>query len=289
MKLITDKEYERIKKLLPRKKGDPGRSGIDNKLFVEGVIYVIKTGIPWRYLPKEYGKWYNVWQRFNRWSNKGIWDKIFDELKSSSQETIAIDSTSIKVHQEGMRYKKSCSQVYKFLVQLTPLKWSKLYNKIGKSRGGNTTKIHTATDDIGIPIRLILSEGNRNDIKFADKLIEGLNVDTVIADKGYDANWFRSLITNPVIPCRKNRKVQIEYDKELYKKRNIVERFFLKIKAYRKIATRYEQKARNFLSLVLLLSSIVIMRFHSVYALQRTSTFKHRIITILVANFTIDR
>ena len=52
MKLLKDEEYEKIKNLLPGKEGDPGRSGNDNRLFIEGVLYVIKTGIPWRYLPK---------------------------------------------------------------------------------------------------------------------------------------------------------------------------------------------------------------------------------------------
>ena len=117
-RLITDEEYERIKNLLPGKKGDPGRSGIDNRLFVEGVLYVIKTGIPWRYLPKEYGKRKSNWQRFKRWSNKGIWDKVFEELKpepnEEKEEVVAIDSTLTKVHQEGMRYlKKILKQITK--------------------------------------------------------------------------------------------------------------------------------------------------------------------------------
>ena len=133
-------------------------------------------------------------------------------------------------------------------------------NKIGKSRGGNTTKIHATVNEKGMPVRLILSEGNRNDIKFADKLVENLPAKTVLADKGYDTNWFRKLIPNPVIPPRRSRKEIILYDKELYRKRNVVERFFLKIKAYRKIATRYEQTANSFLGLIKLVSSIVIMR-----------------------------
>ena len=133
-------------------------------------------------------------------------------------------------------------------------------NRIGKSRGGNTTKIHVTVNEKGLPIRLILSEGNRNDIKYADKLIENLEVKTVLGDKGYDANWFRKLIANPCIPPRRNRKEIILYDKELYKNRNVVERFFLKIKSYRKIATRYEQTANSFLGLVKLVASIVIMR-----------------------------
>ena len=58
----------------------------------------------------------------------------------------------------------------------------------------------------GIPIKMILSSGNRNDIKYAEELIKDLNAETVLADKGYDASWFRKIIPNPCIPCRKNRK-----------------------------------------------------------------------------------
>jgi transposase len=76
----------------------------------------------------------------------------------------------------------------------------------------------------------------------------------VIADKGYDANYLRDSIINPVIPCISRRKRQIPYNKELYKARNVVERFFLKLKYYRKVATRYEQTALNFLSLIFVCS-----------------------------------
>ena len=94
----------------------------------------------------------------------------------------------------------------------------------------------------------------------AGELIENLNVKTVFGDRGYDSDDFRKIIQKPCISGRKNRKIEIEYDKELYKKRNVVERFFLKIKAFRNVATRYEQKAQNFLSLVLLATSVVIVR-----------------------------
>ena len=99
----------------------------------------------------------------------------------------------------------------------------------------------------------------------AGELIEDLNVKTVLGDRGYDSDDFRKMIENPCIPGRKNRKIEIKYDKELYKKRNVVERFFLKLKAFRKVATRYEQKAQNFLSLVFLATSIVVMRGFSVH------------------------
>ena len=70
---------------------------------------------------------------------------------------------------------------------------------IGKSRGGNTTKIHVAVNNNGIPLKILLSKGSNHDIKFAKPLIENLDVKTTVADRGYDSNWFRSSIINPCI------------------------------------------------------------------------------------------
>jgi transposase len=113
-----------------------------------------------------------------------------------------------------------------------------------------------------VPIRILLSAGNIHDVKLAGELIENLSVKTVLADRGYDSDDFRNTIENPCIPGCKNRKVEIKYDKEIYKKRNVVERFFMKIKRFRRISTRYEQTASSFLSMVKLVSSIVIMRWY---------------------------
>ncbi len=74
-------------------------------------------------------------------------------------------------------------------------------------------------------------EGNRNDIKFADKLIKNLNYTTVLEDRGYDANWFREIIHNPVILGRKSRKIPIEYNKDLYKTQ-CSRKIFLKNKSF---------------------------------------------------------
>lgn len=103
--LITDIEYEQIKDILPCG-FYKGKKRPDNRLFMGAVLYIAKTGSGWRQLPISYGKWNSIWRRFNRLSEAGIMDKIFESLKSTQEETIAIDSTSIKVHQEGMRYKK---------------------------------------------------------------------------------------------------------------------------------------------------------------------------------------
>ena len=95
---LTDEQWERIQDLLPGKVGDPGRSGKDNRLFVDAVLYVAKTGVPWRDLPERFGHWNSVWRRFDRWCENGIWKAVARELGELDLEELQLDSTSIKVH-----------------------------------------------------------------------------------------------------------------------------------------------------------------------------------------------
>ena len=95
---LTNEQWDRIRNLLPGKDGDPGRTGKNNRLFVDAVLFVLKTGTPWRDLPVRFGKWNSVWRRFDRWCENGIWEKIVKELSDLDLEEIQLDSTSIKVH-----------------------------------------------------------------------------------------------------------------------------------------------------------------------------------------------
>jgi putative transposase len=118
---------------------------------------------------------------------------------------------------------------------------------------------------LGNPIRLLLSAGQQADVSYAPLLLEDIPAKALIADKAYDSNkLIDSLVAQQpdiliVIPPKRNRKVQRDYDKELYKDRNKVERFFNRLKHYRRIATRYEKTARNYLSFILLASSLVLL------------------------------
>ena len=135
---------------------------------------------------------------------------------------------------------------------------------MGRSRGGLSTKIHAATDALGNSVRLLFGPGQRNDITKAHNLIEGLQTDAVIADKGYDADHLRKAVqtaeAQPVIPPKSNRKTKIDYDKALYKERNLVERFFNKLKQFRRVATRYDKLLANYRGFVLLAASAILLK-----------------------------
>ena len=121
-----------------------------------------------------------------------------------------------------------------------------------------------AVDALGNPVRFILTGGERNDITQAEALIAGLPATYVLADKAYDADHFREAIAlakaQAVIPFNSSRSAVSNHDREIYKERNLVERFFNKLKHFRRIATRYEQTARAYLSMVQLAAVVIWTR-----------------------------
>lgn len=123
---------------------------------------------------------------------------------------------------------------------------------IGRSRGGLTTKIHAIVDALGNPLAIRLTGGQVHDITQAEALLDGLEPQALIADKGYDADGFIEALSvrriASVIPPKANRRLSRPCDFALYAERNLVERFFNTLKQFRAIATRYEKTARNFLA-----------------------------------------
>jgi len=133
---------------------------------------------------------------------------------------------------------------------------------LGRSRGGYTTKVHVTVDALGNPRRIMLSAGQVHDLQVAPYLIEHEQTQAIVADKAYDSNEFIALIEQlgavVVIPPKANRIEQREYDKNLYADRNKVERFFNRVKHYRRLATRYEKTARNYLAFWQVACSVVL-------------------------------
>ena len=126
---------------------------------------------------------------------------------------------------------------------------------MGRSRGGLTSKIHAVVDTNGLPVRLALTAGEAHDNRLAARLLCRLKSGSMLlADRGYDADWIRALASErgawANIPPRCNRNESICFSPHLYRARNLVERFFNKIKQCRRIATRYDKLAANYLAFV---------------------------------------
>ncbi len=244
---ITDQQWEAIKDLLPGQAGDPGATGKDNRLFVNAIMWIAKTGAPWRDLPERFGNWNSVFQRFNRWCKAGVFQTIMEHLQDPDLGQLLLDSTIIRAHQHAAGAKGSTAKD----------------EALGRSRGGFSTKIHVACDGLGKPVKIILTPGQDHDVTQGPALIANSEADKIIADKAYDSDAFVADIVSagaePVIPPRSNRIDDRAYDKEEYKNRNVVERFVNLIKQCRRVATRYEKTARNFLGFVMFASTFVLL------------------------------
>jgi transposase len=127
-----------------------------------------------------------------------------------------------------------------------------------------STKIHEAVDALGNPVRLLLTAGQASEHTQAEALIEDFKADFVLADKGYDSDAFVATIkasgADPVIPPRSNRITPRNYDKDIDKERNLVERLFQKLKQYRRVATRYERLARNYMTMLNLACTLIWLK-----------------------------
>ena len=197
---------------------------------MEGAWYVLRSGCQWRLLPSVYGFWRSVHARFKSWSDRGIWKAVFEFLKNDPDtEYMMIDATVARAHPCAAGYRKN----------------SQRQEGLGRSKGGFTTKIHARVDALGNPLQFIVTPGQTHDITQAEALTQDLEGTTIIADKGYDCDDFIDTLTQngnqTAIPPRSNRKTPRTYDPYLYKERNLIERFFSKIKQFRRIFSRFDK------------------------------------------------
>lgn len=246
---INSKAWEQILEFLQQTKGIHTEDKISLRQFVEAVWFMVRSGCQWRLLPSSYGCWRSVHRRFKRWVDQGIWEKLMQYVQVGKDlEAVIIDATIVRSH--------ACSAGYK--------KDSQDQESLGRSKGGFTTKIHAMVDALGNPLKFILTPGQRNDITQADSLIENVTNTIVIADKGYDANSLIIAIEQQksiaVIPPKKNRKAQREYDKHTYKERHLIECFFGKIKHYRRIFSRFDKSASVFMGFLNFVGTLIWLR-----------------------------
>lgn len=103
---ISDKDFERIAPLLPGQSGKPGRNAADNRLFIDAVLWIARTGAPWADLPERFGKPNTVYKRFERWGKRGIWQQIHHALQDPDLEWLMLDGSVVRAHQHAAGKKK---------------------------------------------------------------------------------------------------------------------------------------------------------------------------------------
>jgi len=221
--MLTDELWSKLKMIILQ-------HGIYDKpnlrIMVEGIFYRMRVGCPWRDLPEAFGCWNSIFQKFNRWSSRNLLNKIFKSLlQDPDLEWEFIDGSIVRAHQHRTGAIGEENQA------------------MGKSRGGNTKKIHMAVDACGFPIEFDLTGGEVHDCKAAPELITKLpHAEYIIADKGYDSEELRYLIRTkssiPMIPRKSNATIGNAYmDWCLYKYRHLVENVFARLKHFRSIHT----------------------------------------------------
>ncbi|MCV6686755.1 IS5 family transposase [Neisseria meningitidis] len=253
---ITDNIWEQLQTTM---KAHGCHQWKNDRTVMEAILWKLRTGAPWRDIPIELGSWKTAYNRFNRWSKKGLWQKFFFDLrKEIDKEWVFIDGSYVRCHQHASGARRGFDRA------------------IGQSRGGNTTKIHLCVDSHGNPLDFKVTGGNVHDGQVANDLIEVIQeAQYFIADKGYDSQEIRDKAIEhgmkaiipkrkiehgmkAIIPKRKNaKKPNPDFDSYLYKLRHLVENAFARLKQFRSIATRYEKLARNFKSMLYLACSII--------------------------------
>jgi transposase len=237
---LTDNEWSAIKSMLPNK--PRGVPRVNDRRVLNGIFWVLRSGAPWRDLPNNFGPYTTCYNRFVRWRRAGVWAKIMSALAGAHDAAVQmIDTSIVRVHQHGACVTQNRRQ------------------SMGRSRGGLTSKIHAVVDTNGLPVRVALTAGEAHDNRLAGRLLSRLQSGAMLlADRGYDADWIRTLAAErgawANIPPRRNRNDPICFSPYLYRARNLVERFFNKIKHCRRVATRYDKLAANYLAFVQLAS-----------------------------------
>ena len=222
-----------------------GRPPLNPRRVLNAILWILSSGARWRDLPSHYGNWNSIYHKFRQWCESGLFARLLRLLNSQATDTtlLELDSTFCKVHQSARSSLKG--------------------QAIGSSRGGKNTKIHVLINEKMHLLNMVLTGGQVHDSEKAIALLAPVNLagKKVLADKAFASKPIRDYIERRgalvCIPDKVNSKVKHDFDAELYKQRNLVERFFQRIKNYRHIATRYDKLATCFENFVLLAAAAI--------------------------------
>ncbi|QHD67509.1 IS5 family transposase [Sphingobium yanoikuyae] len=242
---LSEAQMRRIEPYFPLSHGMPR---VDDRRIISGIIFVIRNGLRWRDAPADYGPPKTIYNRFIRWSRLGVFNKIFAALaaKGGKPDQLMIDAPHLKAHRTAASL----------------LKKGMFPRRIGRTKGGLNSKLHTVCDGKGRPLVMLLSEGQMSDYKGAALMLDALPpAKALLGDRGYDADWFRKALAErnitACIPSKKNRKVPIPHDAALYRQRHKIENMFGKLKDWRRIHTRYDRCAHTFMSAICIAAAVI--------------------------------
>jgi transposase len=268
---LTDEQWARIEPLLPHRThhGKAGHPFKDHRPIVNGILWVLHTGAPWRDLPERYGPWETVFYRFNRWRQDGTWSRIvtslLDELDQRGQidhDLWCIDGSVIRASRAAAGASKTARPARRLGGRQETQLLEPQDHALGRSRGGFGTKIHLACDSRGTIVAIHVTAGQRHESKsfeptMARRLFRRKKGTRrwprrLAGDKGYSypriRRWCQRRRVEAVIPTRKDQPRDDNFDKDTYKRRNIVERVVGWFKEYRRLGTRYEKLAVNYVA-----------------------------------------
>lgn len=267
---LTDRQWAILQPFLPPQKPRTGRPNHDHRRILNGILWIHRTGAPWRDLPEErYGPVGTVSSRFYRWRQAGVWDRILAALQTRAQSRGGIgwdlhfvDATIVRAHQHAAGARRSHDRR-----GLSPQE-NAAAEALGRSQGGFSTKIHLRAEGSGRPIAITLTGGERHEQTALVEILDHGAVRRpgpgrprwrprrVAGDKAYAARPVRQHLRRrgiqPVIPSKKGQPRNPFFDRDADRLRNTVERLINRLKQFRRIATRYEKCAVNFLAMVII-------------------------------------
>jgi transposase len=226
-----------------------GPKGRDDRSFFEAIVWILRTGAPWRDLPGAFGNWSRSYRRFRRWAVAGRWEALRQSLGRAVAKLVLIDSTIVKAHPHAAGAMRGTG--------------GQPAQGLGRSRGGLTTKLHAAVSEQGALLHYVVTAGQVNDVTQGSFLADCREGEVVIGDRAYDSDALIGHIEErgrvAVIPPRSNRKAFRAIDAAVHRRRNVIERWFGRLKGFRRVATRYDKTLASYLAVVTTAAFVVAL------------------------------